>query len=117
MLDFRAPTADSIGSITIDAELLDACGMRVNDVVLIANCENGARFETYVFRGEPGTGIIGVNGAAAHLASVGDRVIIIHWAHMDDDEYADHFPKVLIMESDNTIGQKMSYDPMPSVGV
>ncbi len=108
---------DYQGSLTIDADLLDACGMRPSDAILVANCETGARFETYVFRGEPGSGIIGVNGAAAHLASVGDRIIIIHWAHMDDQEYADHFPSVLIMESDNTIGQKMSYDPLPSVGV
>ena len=68
-----------IGSITIDADLLDACGMRVNDVVLIANCENGARFETYVFRGAPGSRTIGLNGAAAKLVSPGDRVIIMHW--------------------------------------
>ncbi len=108
---------DYQGSLTIDADLLDACGMRPSDAILVANCETGARFETYVFRGEPGSGIIGVNGAAAHLASVGDRIIIIHWAHMDDQEYADHFPSVLIMESDNTIVQKMSYDPLPSVGV
>ena len=58
---------DYIGSITIDADLLDACGMRVNDVVLIANCENGARFETYVFRGAPGSHTIGLNLSLIHI--------------------------------------------------
>ena len=86
---------DYIGSITIDADLLDACGMRVNDAVLIANCENGARFETYVFRGTPGSRTIGLNGAAAKLVSLGDRIIIMHWAHMTDAEYAEHHPKCL----------------------
>jgi aspartate 1-decarboxylase len=108
---------DYQGSLTIDANLLDACGMRPSDAILVANCETGARFETYVFRGEPGSGVIGVNGAAAHLASVGDRIIILHWAQLDDEEYASHFPRVLIMESDNTIGEQLTYDPLPSVGV
>ena len=112
-----AATPVSTSSLTIDADLLDACGMRPSDAILVANCETGARFETYVFRGEPGSGVIGVNGAAAHLASVGDRIIIIHWAHLDDEEYADHFPRVLIMQADNTIGEALSYEPQPSVGV
>jgi aspartate 1-decarboxylase len=102
---------DYIGSITIDADLLDACGMRVNDVVLIANCENGARFETYVFRGAPGSRTIGLNGAAAKLVSPGDRVIIMHWAHMTDAEYADHHPTCLILDEHNDIERTIHYDP------
>ena len=108
---------DYQGSLTIDSDLLDACGMRPSDAILVANCDTGARFETYVFRGEAGSGVIGVNGAAAHLASVGDRVIILHWAQLDDEEYAVHHPRVLIMNSDNTIGEQLSYEPLPSVGV
>ena len=99
------------GSLTIDADLLDACGMRPSDAILVANCETGARFETYVFRGEPGSGVIGVNGAAAHLASVGDRIIIIHWAHLDDAEYEHHYPRVLIMNQDNSVCEALTYDP------
>ena len=108
---------DYQGSLTIDSDLLDACGMRPSDAILVANCDTGARFETYVFRGEAGSGVIGVNGAAAHLASVGDRVIILHWAQLDDAEYAVHHPRVLIMNSDNTIGEQLSYEPLPGVGV
>ena len=99
------------GSLTIDSDLLDACGMRPSDAILDANCETGARFETYVFRGEPGSGVIGVNGAAAHLASVGDRIIILHWAHMNDAEYEQHYPRVLIMNQDNSVSEALTYDP------
>ena len=99
------------GSLTIDSDLLDACGMRPSDAILVANCETGARFETYVFRGEPGSGVIGVNGAAAHLASVGDRIIILHWAHMNDAEYEQHYPRVLIMNQDNSVSEALTYDP------
>ena len=104
-----------VGSITIDADLLEASGLRVNDKVLIANCRNGARFETYVFRGEPGSGVVGINGAAALLAEPGDRVIILHFADMTDAEYAEHHPQVLVMNEDNTIAQSLNYDPDPSL--
>lgn len=103
-----------MGSITIDAQLLDACGMRVNDAVLVANCRNGARFETYIFRGEPGRREIVVNGAAAHLVERGDAVIILHFAWMSDEEYARHHPRVLILDPANAVIQTMSYDPHPS---
>ena len=105
---------DYQGSLTIDAELLEETGMRPNDAILVANCETGARFETYIFRGEPGSGAIGINGAAAHLASPGDRVIIIHWAHLDSEEYEDHVPRVLLMNADNTVKQVLTYDPCPA---
>src|SRR5687767_2975402 len=87
---------DYIGSITVDADLLEACGMRVNDAVEIANCRNGERFETYIFRGEPGSRKIEINGAAAHLVEVGDRLIVMHYALLTDEEYRAHRPKVLI---------------------
>ncbi|MEM8834826.1 MAG: aspartate 1-decarboxylase [Planctomycetota bacterium] len=102
---------DYVGSITIDEDLLRATGMRVNDAVLIANCRNGARFETYIFRGEPGKRQIEVNGAAAHLVEPGDKLIILHWAQMDDAEYAEHRPTVLIMNEDNSIDRVTHYEP------
>ena len=105
---------DYQGSLTIDADLLEATGMRPNDAILVANCETGARFETYIFRGEPGSGTIGINGAAAHLASPGDRVIIIHWAHMSEEEATRHHPRVLLMNTDNTVLEAISYDPCPA---
>lgn len=100
-----------VGSITIDANLLDACGMRVNDRVLVTNCRNGNRLETYIFRGAPGSGIIELNGAAAHLFEVGDKAIIMHYALMTDAEYESNHPTVLIMNDDNTIKQTMQYTP------
>ncbi len=102
---------DYVGSITIDAGLLAAVGMRASDRVLISNCRNGARLETYVFRGEPGSGAIELNGAAAQLVEVGDPVIIMHFALMSDDEYAAHHPKVAIIGTDNRIDRVITYDP------
>lgn len=105
-----AALPDYIGSITIDAELLANSGMRVNDKVLVTNCRNGERFETYIFRGEPGSRKIEVNGSAAHLVEPGDLVIIMHFALMDDREYAAHRPKVLIMGEKNSVRDVMHYD-------
>lgn len=105
-----------VGSITIDADLLDACGMRVNDKVLISNCRNGNRLETYIFRGKPGSGIIELNGAAAHLVEEGDKVIIMHFALMTDEQYAANRPTVLIMKDDNTIDRVMNYEPFGGAG-
>jgi aspartate 1-decarboxylase len=105
-----------VGSITIDADLLEACGMRVNDKVLISNCRNGNRLETYIFRGKPGSGIIELNGAAAHLVEEGDKVIIMHFALMSDEQYAANRPTVLIMKDDNTIDRVMNYEPFGGAG-
>ncbi len=101
---------DYVGSITIDADLLEASGMRPNDQVVIANCNTGARFETYVFRGEAGSRQIVINGAAGHLASKGDVVIIMHYAFMNDDEYRLHKPRAVLMKPDNTIDEIIRYD-------
>jgi len=106
-------SASYTGSITIDADLLERCGMRVSDAVLVANCRNGARFETYIFRGEPGSRQIVVNGAAAHLVEVGDELIIFHFAYVDEQEYKQHRPTVLIMRPDNTVERVLRYEPGP----
>ena len=102
---------DYVGSITIDADLLDAVGMRVSDKVLIANCRNAERFETYIFLGERGSGVIEINGAAAHLVEVGDRVIIMHYALVDDESYRDLRPKVAILDEQNAIVDRVRYEP------
>lgn len=111
MATVTAASPAYMGSITIDAELLEQTGMRVNDVVHIANCRNGERFTTYVFRGEPGSRTIQVNGAAAHLVEIGDRVIIMHFATMDEQEYRSHHPRVLIMGDGNRVVETMRYEP------
>lgn len=100
-----------IGSITIDKTLLDACGMRVNDKVLISNCRNGERLETYIFEGTPGSGKIELNGAAAHCVEPGDKVIIMHFALLTDEEYRANRPRVLIMNDNNTVREVLRYEP------
>lgn len=106
-----AALPDYVGSITIDAALLAKCGMRVNDKVLVTNCRNGERFETYIFKGKKGSRVIEVNGSAAHLVEPGDRVIIMHFALMTDREYRENRPRVLIMDDQNNITETMRYKP------
>lgn len=105
-----AALPDYIGSITIDADLLDRCGMRVNDKVLVTNCRSGERFETYIFKGARGSGAIEVNGAAARLVEPGDLVIIMHFALMTEREHAAHRPCVLIMGEGNRVREVVHYE-------
>ena len=109
MARVTAALPDYVGSVTIDADLLEACGMRANDAVEVANCRNGERFETYVIRGEAGSRRIEVNGAAAHLVEVGDPLIIMHYALMSDEEYGRHAAKVLVMDEKNGVVRSLRY--------
>jgi aspartate 1-decarboxylase len=101
---------DYSGSITIDADLLDATGMLRNEKVLVADCENGNRFETYIFEGERGSGVIGVNGAAANITGVGHRVIIIAFCTLTREEMAEHRPKVVICDRNNRVAELIEYE-------
>jgi aspartate 1-decarboxylase len=74
------------GSVTIDATLMEGAGLIENEAVCIWNVTNGERFETYALRGEPGSGVVCINGAAAHKASRGDLVIIAAFGWMPDEE-------------------------------
>ncbi len=89
-----------VGSITIDEDLMDAANIIANEKVQIVNNNNGARFETYVIKGERGTGIICLNGATARLAQVGDIVIIMSYAQMPMDEARSYNP-VLVFPNEN----------------
>lgn len=90
-----------VGSITIDADLMQAANLREYEKVQVVNNNNGARFETYVIKGEAGSGVICLNGAAARLSAVGDIVIIMAYAQMTAEE-ADNFePAVVIVGEDN----------------
>ena len=80
------------GSITIDKNLLDASGMKPFERVEIFNISNGNRFATYIIEGEAGSGIIGVNGAAARLVSIADKIIIVNYGWMTNNEIAGHEP-------------------------
>lgn len=81
-----------IGSITIDEDLLDAANMIENEKVLIVNNTNGERLETYVIKGKRGSGVIGLNGAAARRGMTGDELIIISFASMEFEEAKKHKP-------------------------
>lgn len=113
MATVTAAKPDYVGSITIDADLLEATGLRVSDMVLVANCRNGVRFETYVFLGPPGSGAIELNGAAAHLVEPGDKVIVMHFAWLSDEEYAGHRPRVAIVDDQNRLDRVIRYEPGP----
>ncbi|USG63475.1 aspartate 1-decarboxylase [Brevibacillus ruminantium] len=97
-----------VGSITIDKNLMEALDILPNEKVQIVNNNNGARLETYVIEGEPGSGVICLNGAAARLVQPGDIVIIISYALMSDEEARRHKPRVAIMDEHNQIAQLLT---------
>lgn len=92
-----------IGSITIDEDLLDAANMIAGEKVQIVNNNNGERFETYIIKGERGSGCVCLNGAAARKAVVGDVVIIISYALMDFEEAKTFKPTVVFPKEDNRL--------------
>ena len=94
-----------VGSITIDADILDAVDILPNEKVAIVNNNNGARFETYVIAGERGSGKICLNGAASRLVEVDDVVIIMTYVQLDERELVDHALKVAVMNEKNEIIQ------------
>lgn len=104
-----------VGSITIDANLLDAANMYPNEKVQIVNNNNGARFETYIIAGERGSGVICVNGAAARLVQEGDIVIILSYVYVTEEEARDHIPTVLLMDEQNRIEEIIQEAPHMTV--
>lgn len=104
-----------IGSITIDADILDAVGMVANEKVQIVNNNNGARFETYIIPGERGSGVFCLNGAAARLVQKGDVIIVISYALVPEEKIAEHRPKIAIMDENNRIQQLIVDEPAHTV--
>ena len=92
-----------VGSVTIDEDLLDAANLLPGELVHIVDIDNGARLETYTIAGERGSGVIGINGAAARLVHPGDLVILIAYAQMDDAEARTFVPDVVFVDADNRI--------------
>ena len=92
-----------VGSITLDSELMEAADLLPGELVHIVDITNGARLETYVIEGERGSGVIGINGAAAHLVHPGDLVIIISYAQVTDAEARALRPRVVHVDGDNRI--------------
>ena len=109
---------DYVGSVTIDADLLDAAELLEGEQVAIVDNTNGARIETYVIAGDRGSGIIGINGAAARLVHEGDVVIIISYGMFDDAEARDLKPAVVHVDDKNRIVKlgKDSAEPVPGSG-
>lgn len=92
-----------VGSITIDEDLMDAANILANEKVQVVNNNNGERFETYVIKGERGSGTICLNGAAARLAQVGDIVIIMSYVYMEMDEARTYEPISVFPDTDNKL--------------
>lgn len=94
-----------IGSITIDEDLMDAVNLIENERVHIYNITNGNRFDTYVIKGKRGSGVIGINGAAARKVAVTDKIIIVSYANMEFEEAKKHKPLIVFPDEHNKIPQ------------
>jgi aspartate 1-decarboxylase len=89
------------GSLTLDRQLIEAADLTPYEKIQVVNINNGVRLETYVLPGERGSGTVALNGAAARLGTVGDRVILISYAHFEESEVAGHEPRVVFVDDDN----------------
>ena len=101
---------DYVGSITVDADLLDAAGILEYEKVAVVDVTNGARLETYTIAGERSSGMICLNGAAAKLINKGDTVIIMAYAQMSEEEAKQYRPKVVFVDGNNKITSVKDYE-------
>lgn len=101
------------GSITIDEDLLDKAGILAYEKVQVVNITNGARLETYTIPGERGSRVCCMNGAAARITQVDDRIIVIAYAEMTPEEARNHKPNVVIVDENNEPKQVL-HDPLPA---
>lgn len=99
-----------VGSITVDPVLMEAAGILEYEYVQIVDVENGNRFETYTIAGEPNSGMICLNGAAARQVAVGDHVIIMCYAQMTPEEAKEHKPSVVFVDDKNGIVKVSNYE-------
>ena len=99
-----------VGSITVDPELMKAAGIFEYEKVQIVDVESGSRFETYTISGEPGSGMICLNGAAARMVQPGDHIIIMSYCDMTPEEAREHRPKVVFVDEKNHIKKISSYE-------
>ena len=99
-----------VGSITVDEELLEASGIHEYELVQVVNINNGSRFETYTIAGEKGSGVICLNGAAARQAQTGDKIIIMAYAMMTEEEIKKYPPNIVFVDDENKIVKKTTYE-------
>ncbi len=93
------------GSLTIDKELLDAVDLHPYERVMVYNINNGERFDTYAIEGQPGSGVIGLNGAAARKGLIGDQIIIVSYAFFSEEELNNYSPKIVLLNKSNKINK------------
>lgn len=91
------------GSLTIDEDLMDAVGIQNYEKLLVANLDNGKRFETYAIRGPRGSGVACLNGAASYKGVIGDRLIVMVWCQLDEAERTAHQPRIVRLDERNRI--------------
>ena len=101
---------DYVGSITVDEELLEAAGIQEYEEVQIVDINNGKRFSTYTICGERGSGLICLNGAAARCVAVNDKIIIMSYAAMEQEEEKSFSPNVVFVDDDNKISNVRHYE-------
>ncbi|SDO92621.1 L-aspartate 1-decarboxylase [Klenkia soli] len=106
-----------VGSVTVDEDLMDAADLLPGEQVAIVDVTNGARLETYVIPGRRGSGVLGINGAAAHLVHPGDLVILISYGLMDDAEAKGHLPRVVHVDAANRVVELGADPAAPPPGV
>lgn len=99
-----------VGSITVDEDLMDAAGIMEYEKVQIVDVDNGSRFETYVIAGDRGSGMICLNGAAARMVQVGDKIIIMCYAQMTPEEHKENKPKVVFVDDSNKVSRITNYE-------
>lgn len=104
-----------VGSITIDEDLMDAVGIVENEKVQIVDNNNGSRLETYVIKGERGSGVMCLNGAAARLVQPGDKIIVICYGMVNEVELQTHQPKIAVLDENNNIEQMLGYEPTSTI--
>jgi aspartate 1-decarboxylase len=103
-----------VGSVTVDEDLMDAADLLPGEQVAIVDVTNGARLETYVIAGERGSGVIGINGAAAHLVHPGDLVILISYGQLDDALARAYRPRIVHVDRANQVIE-LGTDPAEAV--
>lgn len=96
------------GSLTLDAQLMQAADLRPYEQVHVLNLTNGARIQTYCIEGPAGSGTVCVNGAAAHLMAVGDKIIVISYAQMTEEELESFSPRMILLDASNRIQQVLT---------
>ena len=101
-----------IGSLTLDEDLMDAAGLREYEKIGVLDITNGNRIETYIIRGEKGSGQVCINGAAAHLISKGDLVIIVAYCQLNETEAQVHKPKIVHVNSENQVTFLANKEPV-----